>query len=94
MLYSVGIRVKEDAGFAIAERIEDKSELVVIVDLLAAHHVGANLIRFRVETKTNDVEILVGIAEIDFGFLRNGRTVFWIALQEAAYFEHLPGDGG
>jgi len=54
--------------------------------------VSANFARLRIKTNTDDVEILIGLAEVDFVFLRDGRPILGIALHEAFDLEHLAGE--
>ena len=54
---------------------------------------STNFVRFGIKTNANDVEILIGVAEIDFGFLRDGGTVFRVALDEAINLQHFAGEG-
>ena len=93
LLNAEGVHVEEKAVLAVAEGIQDETELIVVVDLLAPDHVRTNLVRFGIKTNANDVEILIGVAEIDFGFLRDGRTIFRVALDEAINLQHLAGEG-
>src|SRR5260370_20156094 len=92
LLNAEGIRVKEEAVFAVAEGIQDEAELIVVIDLFAPDHVSTNFVRLRIKTNTDDVEILIGVAEVDFGFLRDGRPILGIALHEAFDLEHLAGE--
>ena len=61
--------------------------------MLAPDHVSTNFVRFGIKTNANDVEILIGVAEIDFGFLGDGGTVFRVALDEAINLQHFAGEG-
>jgi len=63
-------------------------------DLLAPDHVSANVVRFGIKANANDIETLIGVAEIDLGFLRDRRAVFGISLDKASDLEHLAGEGG
>ncbi len=63
--------------------------MIVVIDLFAPDHVSANFVRLRIKTNTDDVEILIGVAEVNFGFLRDGRPILGIALHEAFDLEHL-----
>ena len=69
------------------------AELIVVVDLLAPDHVSANLVRLGIKTNANDIKILIGVTEIDLGFLGDGRAVFGISLNKTFDLEHLAGEG-
>src|SRR6266702_4532688 len=45
-----------------------------------------------IKTSMSSVFVLIGVAEVDFGFLRDGRPILGIALHEAFDLEHLAGE--
>ena len=72
----------------VMECVEEDADLIFLVDLLAADHVIADVGGVVVEGEEDDVEILVGIAEVRFRLLRDGLAVDGIVLPELIDLEH------
>ncbi len=80
--------------FLVAKRIEDETELVIVINQFATNHPRANFFRVFFETDRDDIQMLVGVAEIRLRFLGDGRAVLRIALEKLIDLEHGAGKFG
>ena len=69
LLHAGGIDIEEDRVLAIVKGVEEETNLVVVVDLLAAHEVASKFVHLGVESQEDHIEGAVGVAKIGFGAL-------------------------
>src|SRR5215469_12223941 len=68
---------EEHVGMAmVVEGVQKEADLVVVVDQLAAQHVGTHETRLRVEGEKDRIKALVGITEVSFRALAASSAVF------------------
>ena len=72
----------------VVKRVEHNLDVIVIVDIFAARHASANLLRI-VEANKHYVEIFLVVTEISFGRLGNLFAIVRVTLREASYPGHL-----
>jgi hypothetical protein len=76
---------------AIVKRIEHDLDLIVVVNIFAIRHAGANFAGI-IEADEDGVEIFLVVTEIRLCRLGDGLAVVGLALGKSGNFGHLQGD--
>ena len=92
LLNAVRVDEEEQTLLAVVEGIEDNTDLIVVVDQLAPHHVAAKLRGMRLEAHTYDIQILVGISEVEFGLFRDRAAIMRVPLLKLLDLQHFSGE--
>ena len=88
-LDSQGIGKKGIGPAMIVERVQHQLDIVIVKHVFPPRKMGANLVRLIVEADEDDVQVLVVIAEVGLGTLRDRLSVTGSALDELVDLGHL-----
>ena len=91
LLNAVRIHVKRVGMAPVVKRVQEHSDLVIIVNQFPAQHAGADLLRLRVKSQEYHVKVLVCVSQVSFRALGAGSAILGIVLGKFVHLEHLLG---
>ncbi len=89
-LHSKRSRLEGVGPTPVVESIQHNLDLIVVVNVLAARHSRAELLRI-VKANEDDVQVFLVVAQVSNGFFGNFFAVMRVALYKAGYFCHVRG---